>query len=116
MLNIINRRILHSELFKAHLKNKKHKITVLTIKNFKNLVTTHCIYIMKVITVKLNEESWAYIITDTEDNYFIEQKLTEIIDTAKTLYPDCKVSVCGIQQKKTEQIIQKTKERRKDHV
>ena len=104
MLNIINRRILHSELFKTHLKN------------FKNLVTTRCIYIMKVITVKLNEESWAYIITDAEDNYFIEQKLTEIIDTAKTLYPDCKVSVYGIQQEKTEQIINTKKQRKEKKV
>jgi len=43
---------------------------------------------MKVITVKLNEESWAYIITDTEDSRFIEQELARNIDMAKTLYPD----------------------------
>ena len=44
------------------------------------MVTTLCIYIMKVITVKLNEESWAYIITDTEDSRFIEQELARNID------------------------------------
>jgi len=53
------------------------------------MVTTLCIYIMTVITVKLNEESWAYIITDAEDSPFIEQELAKTIDTAKVLYPDC---------------------------
>jgi len=71
---------------------------------------------MKVVTVKLNEESWAYIITDTEDDNFIEQELTLVIDTAKSLSPDCKITVYGIQQEKARQIIQKTKERRKGHV
>jgi hypothetical protein len=44
---------------------------------------------MTVITVKLNEESWAYIIADTEDHRFVEQELAKTIDTAKALYPDC---------------------------
>jgi len=64
------------------------------------MVTTICIYIMTVITVKLNEESWAYIISDTEDHRFVEQELAKTIDTAKALYPDYKVSIFGVQQEK----------------
>lgn len=44
------------------------------------MVTTLFIYIMKVITGKLKEELWAYIVTDTEDSHFIEQELTKTID------------------------------------
>jgi len=53
---------------------------------------------MKVITVKLNEESWAYIIADTEDHRFVEQELAKTIDTAKVLYPDC-IYLWGITEK-----------------
>ena len=55
---------------------------------------------MTVITVKLNEESWAYIISDTEDHRFVEQELAKTIDTAKALYPDYKVSIFGVQHEK----------------
>jgi hypothetical protein len=71
------------------------------------MVTTLCIYIMTVITVKLNEESWAYIITDAEDSPSIEQELAKTIDTAKVLYPDC-IYLWGTTEK-TNQKIQKTK-------
>jgi len=71
---------------------------------------------MKVVTIKLNEESWAYIISDDKDNNFIEQNLFQLVDTAKALYPDCKISIYGIQQEIANQIIQKTKERRMNHV
>ena len=73
------------------------------------MVTALHIYNMTVITVKLNEESWAYIITDTEDSHFIEQELAKTIDTAKALYPESKVSVygVGIQQNKINKIMQK---------
>jgi len=35
---------------------------------------------MKVITVKLNEASWAYIATYTKDVHFVEQELTKTLD------------------------------------
>jgi len=71
---------------------------------------------MTVITVKLNEESWAYIVTDTEDSPFIEQELARTIDTANALYPESKVSVygVGIQQGLINKMMQKITQKKEE--
>ncbi|NPV51717.1 MAG: hypothetical protein HPY60_11065 [Candidatus Methanofastidiosum sp.] len=61
---------------------------------------------MKVITIKLNEESWAYIIADSDDMEFIEKQVKQLLEIAKARYSDCKVQVLGVHPSQLKQIQQ----------